>query len=95
MLQIKTITKSLLGLVIIGISLSSCRPKAIKMDDSEIVQNLSHAPLRLKIEMNKNQRINLVVIFKFLEMFLLQLSKMVILYLICLIQIAVLIPVGR
>ena len=57
MLQIKSITKSLLGLVIIGISLSSCRPKAINMDDSEIVQDLSHAPLFLAIKMNKNQRI--------------------------------------
>ena len=57
MLQIKSIIKGLLGLVIIGISLSSCRPKAIKMDDSEIVKDLSHAPLSLKIKLNSKQRI--------------------------------------
>jgi len=30
MLQIKSITKSLLALFIVGISLSSCKPKAVK-----------------------------------------------------------------
>ena len=54
MLQIKPITKSLLGLFIICISLSSCKPKADKIDDSEGVSQ-TITGMKASVDSNSGQ----------------------------------------